>query len=187
MIERQHHSGLGHVGFIEPAVVVHRLGQPLVAVVLEEVVDQGHHGVDRHKAPLCGHRLEPHDERRGVDRAVGVAAVLVGEAQRREQLHRRGRQVVEARVAEHPLVWEPAVPQDRAHLDRVRRAEGAGDLDRVARFFWHCRVILRSVAPSSNTSGGRQVSIHPPTLWATSIDSHSGATRHVKTTIKDET
>ena len=67
------------VGVVGPAVVVHHLGHPLVAKVLEQHVDERESRVARHDAAIAALGLESHDLRRRIDGHVVVAiARLVG-------------------------------------------------------------------------------------------------------------
>jgi hypothetical protein len=137
VVEGQQPPGLVDGLRVVPAVVEHRLGEPLVGVVLDEAVAELDHRVGGGEAAAGDHRLEPVDERARIDHRLGVSAVGIGKGDHRDQPHRHRRQVVERRVAQHPGERDAPIAQHGAHLHRIRRAVGAAQLQGMSDHFWH--------------------------------------------------
>ena len=73
---RQELAGLVDVVLIGPPVVVHRLGDPFVAVVLDQGIDERQRRIGGHHTAAGELAFEAHDLRRRVDGGFAVAAVV---------------------------------------------------------------------------------------------------------------
>jgi hypothetical protein len=124
-------AGLVDAVLIRPAIVVHRLGDPLVAEVLDDGVDQRECRIGGDDAAVGVLAFESHDLWRRVDGDLTVAAVGVGVHDHGDQPHRRLGKVVPLRVAQHPAKRDVAVAQHSPHLEGVGRAVLARKHDRV--------------------------------------------------------
>jgi hypothetical protein len=119
----QHLRGLLHVGVVGPAVVEHRLREPLVAVVLDERVDEGHDRIRRHHLATRHPLLQLAQLEGGVDHGAVCAAPLAGEDENGDEGNGNVRGIaVLLRVPDDELEGNAPVAQQGAHLARVGRA-----------------------------------------------------------------
>ena len=129
----QGRRGLGDVGRIGPAVVEHRLGQPLVGVVLDQLVQERQRRIGGDQAAPGVGLLEALDERRGVGDRLQLAA-QVRQVEGRQQRDLGARQIPQGGVVgQHEAVGDAAVAQHGQHLAGVGRSRRAGEGDGVIR------------------------------------------------------
>ena len=122
------------VGGVVPAVVEHRLGEPFVGIVLEQVVEEADDRIGRQHRAADVLALEPADQRRGVDHRLDHARGI-GQVERGQQLHRRrGHRVGRRAVADEKAVGQMAVAQHRQHLAGVGGARRPGQANGIG---WH--------------------------------------------------
>jgi len=145
--EREDAASLGRVGVVIPAVVEHALGQPLVRVVLDQLVEEGRGGVGREdRSPLDG-TLEAADQR-GRVRDGDEFSRFVRQVEGRQQRDLRGGQLRRiGRVLLDEEIGDPAIPQHRPHLAGVGRAGRADHLDGVGKRHVGCPLGEPSTAP----------------------------------------
>ena len=97
------------IGRLAPAVMEHRLGQPLVGVVLQKIVEEGECCVLRHHMAAGIGPFQPADDRRRIHHRVH-AACIVGEVKGRQQFHLGPRQVLaQAMGARHQAIGNAAI------------------------------------------------------------------------------
>ena len=112
------------IGFVVPAVVKHRLGQPLVGVVFEQIVDERDHRIAGDDGTWLERLFEASNQRGRVHDRLDLPT-LVGQKKRRDQLHLRPRQLIAAREPLKNAVGNLPIPEKRQHLLGVRRARGS--------------------------------------------------------------
>ena len=82
----QHPGSLLDIGCMPPAIMEHALGQPLVGVVFENLVEERDHGIRRDGAAAGECLLKATDQRRGI-RGRHNLALGIGQVEGRKQGH----------------------------------------------------------------------------------------------------
>ena len=114
---------------VGPAIMEHGLGQPLVGIVLDQLVQEGHGRVVRQHAAPFELPLQPPDDRRGIHHRLQLPLV-VGQVEGRQQLHLRPRQIGQGLTARgQEAVGDAPVAQHPEHLAGVGRSGRAAEGD----------------------------------------------------------
>jgi len=147
-IEGQPAAHLHLVDLLQPAIAEHRLGQPFVGEVFEQVGDEGLGPIRRHDAALGMARFEVIDQRGGI---VGEAAVGIFQHRDHRRLHRPQRRLPPRGFVD-PDVGQPPIAQQRADLLRIGRAQGA--IECVGHAVPRALVLLRAASPGLYRANG---------------------------------
>ena len=120
--QRQNVAGMIDIRLVVPAVMEHRLGQPLIAVVFQQVVDERHRRIGRNHAAAGELALEQADDRRRIRHRFQCAR-WARQIECRQQRYFCARQPARrcAVRGEDQPVGDVAVAQHGQHLSRIRR------------------------------------------------------------------
>ena len=115
---------------MRPAEVEHRLGQPLVRIILDQLVEESKDGVGRHHRTVRTLGLEAPDQRSGIRHRL-KRAVLARQKKGREQADLRlGKPIRYLTHCPVNAVGNLPVAQKREHLARIGRSGRAHEIDR---------------------------------------------------------